>query len=78
MRVIIMKKKGKTHKEDRKSRMQSDAEKSRKLQLDLSNFCPLEIKFHISDKLVIIYSGEETADNVNANKTIEMENQQLI
>ena len=67
-----------THKEEGKGRIQSDAQERRKLQLAVKNCIhTFETESHIPDKLVNIYTGEEAADNVNVNKSIEIGNQQL-
>ena len=67
-----------THKEEGKGRIQSDAHDRRKLQFALKNCIhPFETESHIPDKLVNIYTGEEVADNINVHKSIEIGNQQL-
>ena len=70
---------GKTHKEEGKGRIQSDAYDRQKLQLALTNCIhPFETESHIPAKLVNIYTGEEAANNVNVDKSIEIGNQQYI
>ena len=76
MGLTRTKKKGRTHKEEGKGRIQSDAEEKGKILLALKNCIhPLEIESHISDKLMTIYIAEEATDNVNTNKIIEIKNQ---
>ena len=74
-----MKKVGKErHKEEGNGRIHSDAEDRKKLQLALKNCIhPLETDSHDPSKLVNIYTGEESADNVNVFNAIEIGKQQL-
>ena len=67
------------HKEENSGQINSDTDGFGKIRITLGKFIPqLETDSHLSNVLVNIYTGEESDQSVNVNKTTELRAKQMI
>ena len=67
------------HKEENSGQINSDTDGFGKIRTTLGKFIhQLEIDSHLSNVLVNIYTGEESDQSVNVNKTTELRAKQMI